>query len=144
MYTVSGKTSGVGTTARPCVSIYAPAGNGFVIREIAVWNTTVTACEYKIARLTTAGTPGSGLTEVEYAADLRDPSATAFDAHSADATVGNTIRYMPVGAAIGAGFYYTWGGNGLVVPSGTANGIGIVLATGTGQILAYHIDWEEA
>ena len=143
MYTISGVFSGIGTTARPSVSAYSPAGNGFVIREIAVWNTTVTACTYKIARLTTAGTPGSGITEVEYANDLRDPTVTTFDAHSADATVGNTIRYMPIGAAVGAGYYYTWGGKGLIVPAGTANGVGIVLVTGTGQLCAYHIDWEE-
>lgn len=143
MYTIAGKASGVGTTARPVVSVYAPAGNGFAIREIAVWNTEATACEYKIVRLTNATGQGTGLTEVEYATDLRDPTVTAFDTHSADTGIGSVIRYMPIGAAIGAGYYYTWGGKGLLVPAGTANGVGILLATGTGRILAYHIDWEE-
>lgn len=144
MYTIAGVAGGVGTTARPSVSLYSPAGNGLTIREIAVWNTTAVACTYKILRLTNATGQGTGLTEVEFTPDFRDPTGTAFDTHSADTGQGAVIRYMPIGAAVGAGYYYTFGGLGLWVPSGTANGVGIQLATGTGQILAYHIDWEEA
>jgi len=143
VYTISGVFSGIGSTTLPAVSIYSPSGNGFAIREIAVWNETVTACFYNIVRLSTTGTQGTGLTEVEYAADLRDPTATAFAAHSVAPTLGNVIRRMPIGAAVGAGYYYTWGGKGLIVPSGTGNGVGIILATGTGQLCSYHIDWEE-
>lgn len=143
MHSVSGVASGIGTTARPCVSIYAPAGNGFRIRELACWNTTATSCVYKWARLTAAGTPGSGLTEMEWDENGVAPTATAFDAHSADATVGLTIEYMPIGAAIGSGYYFTYGASGIVVQPGTGNGVGLVLATGTGQILAYKIVWEE-
>lgn len=144
MHSVSGLASGVGTTARPCVSVYSPAGNGFVIRELAAWNTTTTACVYKWARLTAAGTPGAGLTEMEWDENGVSPTVTGFDAHSADATVGLTIEYMPIGAAIGAGYYYTYyAGTGIVVAPGSANGVGLVLASGTGQILAYKIVWEE-
>jgi hypothetical protein len=126
------------------VSVYSPAGNGFVIRELAAWNTTTTAWVYKWARLTTAGTPGAGLTEMEWREDGVNPTATAFDAHSADCTVGLTIDYLPIGAAIGAGYYYTYyAGPGIVVASGTGNGVGLVLASGTGQILSYKIVWEE-
>ena len=58
-------------------------------------------------------------------------------------TAGLVIEYMPIGAAIGAGYYYTYGQTGLVVAPGTANGVGLMLASGTGQILAYKIVWEE-
>jgi len=143
MYTYAGVFSGIGSTTLPAVSIYSPSGNGFVIREISCWNETVTACFYNIVRLTTAGTPGTGKTEIEYAQDLRDPTATVFDAHSVAPTLGAVIRRMPIGAAVGAGYYWTWGGKGLVVPSGTGNGVGIILATGTGQLCSVHIDWEE-
>ena len=145
MYTIAGKTAGVGSTTLPCLSIYSPSTNGFVIREFAVWNMTNTSCVYRIARLTSAGTPGTGLTEIEYAEDLRAPTATAFEPHTgtAPSVATASIRFMPIGAAIGAGYYWTWGGKGLVVPSGTANGVGLILAEGTGQILGYHIDWEE-
>ena len=146
MYTIAGVAGGIGTTARPVVSLYAPAGNGLRIRGIQVWNTTVTACVYKVQRLTNATGQGTGLTEVEInnsGSEGRDPTGTAFDTHSADTGLGAVIRYWPIGAAVGAGYYDTWGDNGLWVPAGTANGVGIVLASGTGQILAYAIDWEE-
>lgn len=144
MHSVAGVASGVGTTARPCVSIYSPSGNGFVIRELAAWNTTTTACTYQWARFTTAGTPGSSITVNEWREDGLNPTATPKNAHSADATIGTIIEYLPIGAAIGAGYYYTYyAGEGLVVAAGTGNGVGLVLATGTGQLLAYKIVWEE-
>ena len=144
MHSVAGLASGIGTTLQPSVSIFAPAGNGFRIRELACWNTTVTACVYKWSRITAVGTPGAGLTEMEWDEGSLAPTATAFDAHSGNATLGGTIEYMPIGAAIGAGYYFTYGDSGIVVAAGTGNGVGLVLASGTGQILAYKIVWEEA
>jgi len=145
MYVVSGVTSGIGTTARPSVSVMAPAGNGFRIRELAAFNTTATSCVYKWARVTAAGTPGADLTEVEWDEAGVAATATGKDAHSADATIGATVEYMPIGAAIGAGYYYTYyDGGGITIAAGTGNGIGLVLVTGTGQLLSYKIAWEEA
>lgn len=144
MHSVSGVASGIGSTTLPCVSIYSPSGNGFVIRELAAWNTTTTACTYKWARLTTAGTPGSGITVNEWREDGLNPTATPFNAHTVGPTIGTTIEYMPIGAAVGAGYYYTYyGSEGMVVAAGTGNGVGLVLVTGTGQLLAYKIVWEE-
>lgn len=144
MHSIAGVTTNVGTTTLPCVSIYSPAGNGFVIRELAVWNTTATACVYKWQRFTTAGTPGTGLTEVEWDETGVAPTATVFDVHtSTGPTAGAVIEYMPIGAAIGAGYYYTYGDRGLVIAPATTNGLGLILATGTGQFLAYKIVWEE-
>lgn len=146
MYEYSGVFSGIGSTTLPAVSIYSPAGHGFTIREISVFNETVTACIYNIVKLTTAGTPGSGKTEVEIsntAAEQKDPGATVFDAHSVAPTLGAVIRRMPIGAAVGAGYYWTWGGKGLYVPAGTSQGVGIILASGTGQLCTVHFSWEE-
>lgn len=146
MYEYSGVFSGVGSTTLPAVSIYAPAAHGVTIREISCFNETVTACVYNIVRLTSAGTPGTGKTEVEIsqpAAEGKDPGATVFDAHSVAPSLGSVIRRMPIGAAIGAGYYWTWGDRGLYIPAGTANGIGIILASGTGQLCAAHFTWEE-
>jgi hypothetical protein len=144
MYSVAGRATGAGTTLRPAVSLYAPAGSGGAIREIGIFNTTVTACVYRVARLTAQGTPGTGLTEVEYDEDSPPPLMTAFDTHSADATVATgSFRQAALGAAIGSGVIWTFGARGLVIPPGTANGVGVILATGTGQILDFYIDWEE-
>ncbi len=144
MYSVAGVASGIGSTTLPCVSLYAPAGNGLRIRELACWNTTSTACVYGWQRLTTAGTQGSALTnEMEWDESMAAVTGTGFAAHSVAPSLGSLFEYLPVGAAIGAGYYYTYGGPGIVVPAGTGNGVGLILLTGTGQLLAYKIVWEE-
>jgi hypothetical protein len=44
----------------------------------------------------------------------------------------------------GGGVIWTWTDQDpLVVPDGTANGIGVLVPTGTGQTLAYTISWLE-
>ena len=48
-----------------------------------------------------------------------------------------------LGAAVGSGWVWTFGDEGLQIPEGTANGIGIYIPTGTGQILDYYIFWDE-
>jgi hypothetical protein len=50
---------------------------------------------------------------------------------------------MQLGAAIGSGVIFPFGGEGLMIQPGTTNGVGIVLSTGTGVILDYYIAWEE-
>lgn len=143
LFSVSGRCSGAGTTARPSVSIYAPANSGGWLREVGIFNTTSTACAYRVARLTATGTQGSALTEVAYQSD-QDALMTCFDTHSADATVSSSgFAQASLGAAIGSGVIWTFGGPGIWIPPGTTNGVGVVLATGTGQILDYHLTWEE-
>lgn len=140
-HTVSAKATLIGTTVRPIASIYGVSGRGGFLREVGVFNTTNTACEVQLVRLTSAGTPGTGLTEADY-----DPDApvalTAFAAHTADCTIGGVIRQFPIGAAIGAGLILPFGDNGIKILAGTANGIGII-PVGTGQILTFHFDWDE-
>jgi hypothetical protein len=68
---------------------------------------------------------------------------TAFNTHTADATVGGTIRQATLGAAAGAGIIWAFGEEGLLIPAGTANGIVIICPTGTGQHLDFWFDWEE-
>jgi hypothetical protein len=145
IYSAAGRSTGAGTTLLPTVSLYAVTASGGAIREIGVFNTTVTAVALRVARLTTAGTPGTGFTEVEYDEDSPAPVMTAFDTHT---STGPTIatgsfRQASLGAAIGSGLIWTFGGRGLVIPPGTANGIGIIVAVGTGQIIDFYFDWEE-
>ena len=59
------------------------------------------------------------------------------------ATVGQILRQGTLGAAAGAGVIWTFGNGGIVVPSGTANGIGIIVPTGTGQICDIEFTWDE-
>jgi hypothetical protein len=145
IYSVAGRSTGAGSTTLPVFSLYSPAGSGGAIREIGVFNTTATAVVLRVARITTTGTQGSGLTEVEYDEDSPPPLMTAFDTHtSTGPTLGaGSFRQAALGAAVGSGVIWTFGGRGLVIPPATTNGIGVIVAAGTGQILDFYIDWEE-
>jgi hypothetical protein len=144
LYSVAGRSTGAGSTTLPVFSLYSPAASGGAIREIGVFNSASTAVVLKVSRFSTAGTPGSGLTEVEYDDDSPPPLMTAFDTHTGGPTItAGQFRQAALGAAIGSGVIWTFGGRGLVIPPATTNGIGVVVATGTGQILDFYIDWEE-
>ena len=140
----AGVLSTAGSTALPLMSLYSAASVGAQLREVGVFNTSSTAVAVKLARLTAQGTPGSGLTEGKHDPDSVAASATAFATHSADATVGNDLGYRAtLGAAAGAGVIWTFGESGILVPTGTANGIGVVVENGTGQACQIYFVWDE-
>lgn len=135
--------TGAGSTTLPIFSVYSPAGSGFELREAACFNTTTTAARERLQRLTTAGTPGAGQTEAKYDDDSPAAAATAFTTHSVGPTLGDGLHVMPMGAAIGAGSILTFYDRGIECAAGTANGIGIIVASGTGQIADVHMVWDE-
>lgn len=137
-----GRTSAVPTSARG-PSLYATSAIRPQIRSIEVYNTSTTACAIGIARATATGTQGSGLTEVCLSDDSKTPVATAFQTHTADATVGSVIRQATLGAAAGAGIIWTWGPGEFIVDNATTAGIVIVCPTGTGQNIDFSIEWDE-
>jgi len=124
-------------------SLFATASVIGRIREVGIFNTTTTAVAVALARFTNATGVGAGLTEAEW--DPLSPVAvcTGFAGHTADGAVGDVFRQGSLAAAIGAGVIWTFGDNGLVLPVGTANGIGIIVPIGTGQFCDYYFDWEE-
>jgi hypothetical protein len=139
---VGGRTSAVPTAARG-PSLYATAASGSLyVVEIQVFNTTSTACALSIGVATAAGTQGAALTEVNESDQSHTVLGTAFNTHTADATLTNT-RHASLGAAIGAGMVWTFGGPGLHIPEGTGNGVVITCHTGTGQHLDFSILWDE-
>ncbi len=143
-YTVGTRSAGAGSTTLPVGSLYAVASRSCFVREVGVFNTTTTAVAVRLARLTTAGTQGSGLTEEKYHGTDDTPDMTAFDTHTVGPTIATgNLRVAPLGAAIGAGVIWTFAEPGLYIPAGTANGLGIVVATGTGQVLDWYMEWDE-
>jgi hypothetical protein len=124
-------------------SLFATASVGAKVREIGVFNTTAVALAVALARFTAATNVGTGLTEAEYDENAPAPSCTGFAGHTGDGTVGQVFRQASIGAAIGSGMIWTFGDTGLVIQPGTANGIGIIVPTGTGQICDYYMDWDE-
>lgn len=141
---VAERMSAAPTSTLPGASLYAPAGGSLKVREIGVFNSTTTSCVVTVRRLSTTGTQGAGLAEFEYDEGAMPVLGTAFAAHSVLPTlVAGNVRYGPIGGAIGAGYVWTFGENGLIIPAGTGNGIGFLCPTGTGQVLDFYIDWDE-
>jgi hypothetical protein len=142
-YTAGTISSGAGTAARPIGSLFAIASRGGYLREVGAFNTTTTSLTIRLARCSTVGTAGTGLTENYWNTNDDAPDMTAFDTHSADATVGaGALRYARLGASIGSGVIWTFEYPGLYIGPGTNSGIGIV-PDGTGQVLNWYMDWME-
>lgn len=131
------------TNLLPAGSVYAIANRPLYVLECGVFNTTVTATKVALSRLTTAGTPGAGATEMAEDPDYT-PVATVVGSHtSTGPTIAGNFVSATLGAAAGAGVIWTFANKGLIIPQGTANGIGLTVPTGTGQIWDCYFVWEE-
>src|SRR3990172_4501991 len=133
-YTFGMRSTVVGTSARAMMSLFGIAGVGGRLREVGVFNTTTTAVAIALARFTNATGVGAGQAEGEYDENAAAPSCTVFAGHTADGGVGQILRQATLGAAAGAGVIWTFGDSGIVIQPGTANGLGILTPTGTGQL----------
>jgi len=138
------RTTGAGSATLPMASLYASSTGGLWVVEIGVTNTTVTAFAVSLKRVTTTGTQGTAQTVVY---EENDGNFTAKgdprDTHTVLPTlVGGEIRRASVGASIGSGIIWTFGGRGLFVPSGTGNGVALMPITGTGQISDVYFSWD--
>lgn len=144
-YSIAGRATVVGTSARAIASLFGIAGIGGWLVECGVCNTTSTAVAVALQRFSAATNVGAGLTEAEWDSDIAPaPQLTGFAGHTGDGTVaGGFFRHAPLGAAVGATHIWTFPPRSLLIQPGTANGIGIVIPTGTGQICDYWFDWEE-
>ena len=142
-YSVGARSAGAGSATLPLLSLYATAAVGGRVREIGVFNTTTAAVAVALCRLTTTGTQGAGLTEAAHDPASPAPAMTAFNTHTAAPTLADLGYRTVLGAAIGAGVIWTFGDEGLVIPVGVAQGIGIYIPTGTGQICDIYFVWDE-
>lgn len=137
-------TNGAGSTTLPMASIYATAGVRPRVREVGVFNTTATAFTVGLRRATTAGGTHTGREEIYESDSAQTALATLFDTDSGTAptiTAGN-IRVGTIGAAVGSGVIWTFGGDGLVIPNSTGDGI-VIIGLTTPQICAIHFTWDE-
>jgi hypothetical protein len=143
-FTISGRTTIAGTNLLPNVSLYATAGVRARIIEVGLWNTTATAVAVALNRLTTTGTQGAGLTEDCDSMPEQTALATGFAGHTVGPTITAEKKRATLGAAVGSGVIWTWtDADPLVIAAATTNGIGVLVPTGTGQILDYSISWLE-
>lgn len=129
------RTTGAATSLLPMASIYSPASTRPRIIEVGIFNTTATAVNVALCRLTTAGT-SSAVTAIYGSDDSQTAGSTPRNTHSSTGPTitAGTIRAASLGAAIGSGVIWTFTAGDLVIPAGTTNGIGIYTPNGTGQI----------
>jgi hypothetical protein len=140
----SWRSNGAGSTTLPLGSLYAPAGNRLILREVHAFNTTDTAVAIHLRAFTATGTQGSGQTEIEYDNTGPTPTGTLFDTHTVTPTItAGAYASATLAAATGAGVIWEFGDAGIYIPAGTGNGAGVLIATGTGQILDLTFVWDE-
>lgn len=140
------RTSGAGSTTLPIAGLMSVTGCRPRLVEVGVFNSTTTACAVALRRVTAAGTPGSTQSVVYES----DPSQTALATPKDTWTVAPTfasgnLRVASLGAAVGSGLIWTFGGaaGGLVIPNTTGDGIVVSVLTGTGQICDVSFTWDE-
>src|ERR1051326_896103 len=144
-YSVGVRSNGAGSTTLPTGSLYAGASNDIYVIQGGASNTPSTAVAIAIRRLTTAGTQGSGLSEIPWDPDTTAATGTAFDTHSSSGPTLTAGSYAPAspGARAGGGVIWTFGDKGIRIPKGTGTGLCVIPATGTGQILDWYAIWTE-
>ena len=140
------RTNGAGSTTLPIGGLMATTTVRPRLVEVGVFNTTSTACAVALRRVTAAGTSGSAQTVVYES----DPSQAAIATPKDTWTVAPTfasgnIRVASLGAAVGSGVIWTFGGalGGLIIPNTTGDGIVLSVLTGTGQICDVSFTWDE-
>lgn len=116
--------------------------------EVGCFNTTATACAVALRRVSAAGTSGATQTVVYESDSAQAALVTPKDTWTVAPTfVGGNLRVASLGAAIGSGIIWTFGGgglnSGLVIPNTTGDGIVISVLTGTGQICDVSFTWDE-
>jgi hypothetical protein len=140
--TAGATMTGVGSTTLPAQALVGGTGNRLELIEIAIVNTTATACIWKLMKISTAGTPGTSLTSCPH--DVGDTSTGVVkQAYTSTApTAGLDYGYrFRIPATIGAGIVRPLnpGGMGLIIPATASAGIGLFIESGTGQLC--DVDW---
>ena len=145
-YAVGGVATIVGSPTLPFVSLYNVAAVNARLREVHVFNTTATGgFVVALCRLSTTGTQGTALTtEVAIDGTSIPNSCNAFAGHTVGPTLVDLAYRKRMGAAVGDGVIWTFNNDvGVTAPTGTTNGIGLYVPTGTGQICDYVLIWDE-
>jgi hypothetical protein len=104
----AGDRTAVGSTTLPIISIYSGAASTGVVREIGVFNTTTTAVELYLCRLTSTGTQGANLVEARHNPKKIAAACTVVGTHTVLPTLGDDLGYRAVLGST-AGVIWTFG-----------------------------------
>lgn len=133
----------LGSATLPQGSIYSSATSGFGLLEVIFSGTTSSAKRVQLRRLTSAGTPGTGSTEVKYDDDATAPLATVFLTHTGAPGLGDAMHLMPGEAVSGSCRWAAFHDDPLEVAVGTANGLGLLRLDANTGGADVHWVWEE-
>lgn len=141
------RSTGAGSATLPLGSIYATAAVRPRVVEVGVFNSTANAVTVALVRLSAGtGTKGAAITVVYEDDNSQAAVTTAANTHTVTpTTISAPLRQASLGAAIGSGVIWTFGGGktpGLIIPNTTNDALGIV-AVGTGQICDLNFTWDE-
>lgn len=138
----SGMTATIaGSATLPVFALLSTATVAPTLREVAVWNTSVTACTYRLVTFTggTAGATNATRAPSGVPPALCLAKAGWTGAATVVADVGPRLR---LGAADGSAVILGFGGDGIWGDTGATAGIGLI-PVGTGQILEVYFGWDE-
>jgi hypothetical protein len=137
------RTATIGSLTLPIASLYASSTGGLWLVEVGITNTATVAFECSLVRLTSAGTQGVTVTVTYEESDVGfTAKGDARQSHTANPGLGTEIRRAMIGASAGSGVIWTFGGRGLFIPSGVANGVGLIALTGAAQLSDVYWSWD--
>lgn len=143
-YSAGALATGAGSTTLPTMTLYATATVGPKLREIAVFNSTATACVYELVTFSTAGTQGSSIGTAGLW-DPGQPAASCALKHASSSTAPTVAQRLgilfPLAATIGAGVIRQV--PDMAISLGTGNGFGLLVHAGTGQLCYIDMTWVE-
>jgi hypothetical protein len=132
-----------GSTTLPLAALVGSTSGRVMITEIGVYNTTATAVDVALCRLSTAGTPGSSATTMVETEG--SPAATAILKGTYSSTAPTSVvagKRAQLGAAVGSGVIWTFP-DGLEIPATANAAVGVIVGTGTGQACVVSVSWRE-
>jgi hypothetical protein len=147
-FSAAWRTTGAGSTTLPLAGLMSVATCRPRLVEVGVFNTTATACAVALRRVTAAGTSGATQSVVYESDSSQGALTTPKDTWTVAPTfAAGNLRVASLGAAIGSGVIWTFGGgggaSGLVIPNTTGDGIVLSVLAGTGQICDVSFTWDE-
>lgn len=146
-FSASFRSAGAGSTTLPLGSLYATTGVRPVLVEVGVFNTTTTAVNIALVRLSAGtGTKGSAITIIADSDTSQAAVATVANTHTVTpTTISTPFRVAPLAGAVGSGVIWTFGGprGGTWINNTTTDAIAVIIASGTGQICDISFTWDE-
>jgi hypothetical protein len=142
---VAGLTTAAGSTTLPLAALIGGTGARIRIAEIGVFNTTSTAANLVLCRVSTAGTPGTAATSrLTDQGDGATAIGTLRNTYTGTAPTTTELGIgFPLAAAVGSGLVLTFPDDVLTIDKVANSGIGFLVESGTGQAVRLWVRWNE-